>query len=172
MTWVTLGRGRLFFVLLMLPAVVYVVAWRLAPALYTIWLSLTQYNIVYDAAPHLNRLENYRRILHDGSLSEALRLSVIFAVIATAVELAVGLGAAASFDSDPPGRNLLLGIFLLPMIMAPVVVGTVWTILFDATIGPLPYLIQVLHGPQIEWLTTPLLALSGLVVADASRWSP
>jgi len=167
MTWVTLGRGRLFFVLLMLPAVVYVVAWRLAPALYTIWLSLTQYNIVYDAAPHLNRLENYRRILHDGSLSEALRLSVIFAVIATAVELAVGLGAAAFFDSDPPGRNMLLGIFLLPMIMAPVVVGTVWSALFDRTVGPIPYLFDVLHGPDVQWLGTPVTAMSGLIISDA-----
>ncbi|TMI74718.1 MAG: sugar ABC transporter permease [Bacillati bacterium ANGP1] len=172
MTWVTLGRGRLFFVLLMLPAVVYVVAWRLAPALYTIWLSLTQYNIVYDAAPHLNRLENYRRILHDGSLSEALRLSVIFAVIATAVELAVGLGAAAFFDSDPPGRNLLLGIFLLPMIMAPVVVGTVWSALFDRTVGPIPYLFDVLHGPDVQWLGTPVTAMSGLIISDAWEWAP
>src|SRR2546426_9375244 len=172
MTWVILGRGRLFFVLLMLPAVVYVLAWRLAPALYTIWLSLTQYNIVYDAAPHLNRLENYRRILHDGSLSEALRLSVIFAVIATAVELAVGLGAAAFFDSDPPGRNLLLGIFLLPMVMAPVVVGTAWSALFDPTVGPIMYLFEVLKAPEFQWLASPLTAFLGLIVADAWEWTP
>ena len=86
MTWATLGRGRLAFALLMLPAVIYVLTWRLAPALYTVWLSLTQYNIVYDAAPQLNHLENYRRIVHDSTLGEALRLSVIFAVLATAVE--------------------------------------------------------------------------------------
>src|SRR3989475_4675933 len=172
MTWVTLGRGRLFFVLLMLPALVYVVAWRLAPALYTVWLSLTQYNIVYDAAPQLNRLENYRRIVHDSTLGEALRLSVIFAVIATTVELAVGLGAAAFFDSDPPGRNLLLGIFLLPMIMAPVVVGTVWSALFDRTVGPIPYLFDALHGPDVQWLGTPVTAMSGLIISDAWEWAP
>jgi len=172
MRWATLGRGRLYFALLMFPAILYVVVWRIAPALYTIWLSFTRYNIVYDPGPEWNHLENYLRLLHDSGLLESLRISAVFAVAATGIELLVGLGAAAFFNSDPPGRNLLLGIFLLPMIMAPVVVGTVWTILFDATIGPLPYLIQVLHGPQIEWLTTPLLALSGLVVADAWEWSP
>src|SRR3989441_1930594 len=172
MTWVTLGRGRLVFAVHMLPARGCVVAWRLAPALYTIWLSLTQYNIVYDAAPKLTHLETYRRILHDGSLSEPLRLSATFAVIATAVELAVGLGAAAFFDSAPPGRNLLLGIFLLPMIMAPVVVGTVWSALFDRTVGPIPYLFEVLHGPDVQWLGTPVTAMSGLIISDAWEWAP
>ena len=172
MRWAILGRGRLYFFLLIFPAVLYVVVSRIAPAGYTLWLSLTQYNIVYDTGPHWNHMENYRRVLHDSGLLEALRISAVFAVVATAIELIVGLGTAAFFDSNPPARNLLLGVFLLPMIMAPVVVGTVWTILFDPTIGPFPYLIQVLHGPRVEWLATPLLALSGLVVADAWEWSP
>src|SRR5438876_568773 len=172
MTWATLGRGRLSFTLLLLPAVIYVLTWRLAPALYTVWLSLTQYNIVYDAAPQLNHLENYRRIVHDSTLGEALRLSVIFAVLATAVELAIGLAAAAFFDSDPPGRNLLLGIFLLPMIMAPVVVGTVWSALFDRTVGPIPYLFELLHGPDVQWLGTPVTAMVGLIFSDAWEWAP
>src|SRR5436309_2712070 len=172
MTCAALGRGRLSFTLLMLPAVIYVLTWRLAPALYTVWLSLTQYNIVYDAAPQLNHLETHRRIVHAGTLGGALRLSVIFAVLATAVELVIGLAAAAFFDSDPPGRNLLLGIFLLPMIMAPVVVGTVWSALFDRTVGPIPYLFELFHGPDVQWLGTPVTAMVGLIFSDAWEWAP
>lgn len=167
-----LGRGRFYFFLLILPAVLYVVAWRIAPAAYTIWLSFTQYNIVYDSAPQWNHLENYRRILRDSGLLESLRISVVFAVAATAVELLVGLGAAAFFDSDPPARNLLLGIFLLPMIMAPVVVGTIWSALFDRTVGPISYLFGVLHIPEIQWTATPVMALVTLVISDAWEWSP
>lgn len=172
MRWATLGRGRLYFLLLALPAILYVLAWRIAPALYTIWLSFTQYNMVYDADPQWNQFANYGRLLHDAGLLEALRLSAMFAVTATAVELLIGLAAAAFFDSDPPGRNLLLGVFLLPMIMAPVVVGTVWSALFDQTVGPIPYLLELLHGPRISWLGTPLTALFGLVAADAWEWAP
>ena len=87
MRWATLGRGRFYFFLLILPAVLYVVAWRIAPALYTIFLSFTQYNIVYDSGPTWNHLENYRRLLHDRGLLESLRISVVFTVAATAVEL-------------------------------------------------------------------------------------
>ena len=172
MRWSTLGRGRLAFLLFALPAIIYVVAWRIAPALYTIWLSLNQYNIVYDARPQWDHFENYRRLLQDSGLLEALRLSLVFAFATTTGELMIGLAAAAFFDSDPPARNLLLGVFLLPMIMAPVVVGTVWSALFDQTVGPIPYLLEVLHGPRIPWLATPLSALFGLVAADAWEWSP
>jgi multiple sugar transport system permease protein len=172
MKWATLGRGRFYFVVFALPAVVYVVAWRIAPSLYTLWLGLTQYNLVYDAAPHWNHFENYRRLIQDQTLLDALRLSAVFAVAATGIELLVGLGAAAFFDSDPPGRNVLLGVFLLPMIMAPVVVGTVWSAVFDQTVGPLPFLIEALHGPQLLWSATPRTAFLVLVLADAWEWAP
>ena len=172
MRWATLGSGRVYFWVLALPAVLYVAAWRLAPALYTLWLSLHQYNIVYDSLPRWNHFGNFGQILRDGSLRGSLGLSVEFAVIATAAELAIGMAVALFFDTDPPGRNLLLGVFLLPMIMAPVVVGTAWSTLFDRTVGPIPYLFQVLHGPQIQWLATPGTAMFALLIADAWEWSP
>ena len=172
MRWVTLGRGRFWFWLYTLPAILYVAVWRLGPALYTAWLSLTRYNIVYDTQPRLNHLANYGALLHDPSFWASLRLSVEFAVIVTTIELLVGAAAAIFFDSDPPGRNLLLGIFLIPMIMAPVVVGTVWSALFDRSVGPIPYYLAVFHGPRIMWLATPQSAFFGLVIADAWEWTP
>jgi multiple sugar transport system permease protein len=170
--WVTLGRGRVYLVLFAVPAVIYVLAWRIAPALYTLSLSLTEYNLVYDSGPRWNRWENYVHLFRDRALLEAIRISALFAVVATALEIVIGLASAAFFDSDPPRRNLLLGIFLLPMIMAPVVVGTAWSALFDQSVGPVPYLFELVHGPQIQWLATPLSAFVGLVVADAWEWSP
>ena len=172
MRWLTLGQGRLYLLLFAVPAVIYVLAWRIAPALYTLWLSLTEYNLVYDSAPQWNRLENYVHLFHDRALLEAIRISALFAAVATALEILIGLASAAFFDSDPPRRNLLLGVFLLPMIMAPVVVGTVWSALFDQSVGPVPYFLELVHGPQIQWLATPLSAFMGLVVADAWEWSP
>jgi multiple sugar transport system permease protein len=172
MSWATLGRSRLYFWLLTAPAVLYIVVWRLAPALYTVWLSLTQYNIVYDVLPRWNHFENFGRLLRDSGLRGSLSLSVEFAVIATAAEVLIGLAVALFLDTDPPGRNLLLGIFLLPMIMAPVVVGTVWSTLFDRTVGPIPYLFQILRGPDIQWLATPVTAMLALLLADAWEWAP
>src|SRR5204863_5774370 len=124
--WMAFGGGRVYLAVFALPAVAYVAVWRIVPALYTLWLSLTEYNLVYDLAPRWTGWDNYARLLQDGALWEAIRISGLFALVATGLELAIALGAAAFFDSDPPGRNVLLGFFMLPMIMAPVVVGTAW----------------------------------------------
>jgi multiple sugar transport system permease protein len=172
MKWAALGSGRLYFWLMIAPAFLYVMLWRLGPALYTLWLGLHQYNIVYDAAPRWNHLANYPQLARDGALRHSLGLSGEFAVIATAAELAIGLAAALFLDTDPPGRNLLLGVFLLPMIMAPVVVGTAWGTLFDRTVGYIPYVLQRLHVPQPQWLATPGTAMFALLVADAWEWAP
>ena len=52
------------------------------------------------------------------------------------------------------------------------VVGTIWYILFNQFVGPIPYLLQLAHGPDIPWLTTPGTALFGLVVSDVWEWTP
>jgi multiple sugar transport system permease protein len=172
MKWAALGSGRLYFWLMTVPAVLYVVVWRLGPAVYTLWLGLHQYNIVYDAAPRWNHFGNYPQLLGDGAFRQSLGLSGEFALIATAAEVVIGLAAAVFLDTDPPARNLLLGVFLLPMIMAPVVVGTAWGTLFDRTVGYIPYVLQLLHVPQPQWLATPGTAMFALLMADAWEWSP
>ena len=172
MKWAVLGSGRFYFWLMTVPAVLYVVVWRLAPAVYTLWLGLHTYNIVYDNAPRWNHLANFVQIARDGALRQSLGLSAEFGLIATAAEVLIGLAAALFFDTDPPGRNLLLGVFLLPMIMAPVVVGTAWGTLFDRTVGYIPYVLRLLHVPQPDWMATPGTAMFALLVADAWEWAP
>jgi multiple sugar transport system permease protein len=172
MKWAVLGSGRFYFWLMTVPAVLYVVVWRLAPAVYTLWLGLHTYNIVYDNAPRWNHLANFVQIARDGALRQSLGLSAEFGLIATAAEVLIGLAAAMFFDTDPPGRNLLLGVFLLPMIMAPVVVGTAWGTLFDRTVGYIPYVLRLLHVPQPDWMATPGTAMFALLVADAWEWAP
>src|SRR5205085_2803939 len=112
-------------------------------------LSLTQYNIVYDALPRWNHFENFGRILRDGGLRGSLSLSVQFAVIATAAEVLIGLAVALFLDTDPPGRNLLLGIFLLPMIMAPVDAAAGWQLFRRITLPQIAGMIIVAAGLRV-----------------------
>src|SRR5207237_4030238 len=63
-------------------------------------------------------------------------------------------------------------ILHVPKIMALMEVATVCTTLFDRTVGPIPYLFQVLRGPDIQWLATPATAMLALLLADAWEWAP
>jgi len=131
MRWATLGRGRLYFWLLTLPAVLYVAAWRLAPALYTIWLSMTQYNMVYDTLPRWNHLDNFRRILHDAGLAGSLQLSVEFALIATAAESTLGVTLLIGWQTR---RSAIAAAVLLFLFGTGMTIGTGIKSAFDASV--------------------------------------
>jgi multiple sugar transport system permease protein len=156
----------------LLPAVLYVIAWRIIPALYTVYLSFTSYNLAYDTSARLIGFANYARLIGESGLQSSLIVTMEFSIIVTSVELVLGLSAALFFNRNMPARNILLGIFLIPIVMPPVVVGTIWYILFNQFVGPIPYLLQLAHGPDIPWLATPGTALFGLIVADVWEWTP
>jgi multiple sugar transport system permease protein len=166
------ARQRLLLWAFVLPGVAYVLAWRILPALYTAYLSLHTYNLAYDPAPRWSGLANYIRLTGDAGLMSSLRVTLVFAVSAVTAELVLGLGAALLFDRDLPARNFLLGIFLIPMVLAPVAVATVWYVLLNPFVGPIPHLIRSFGGPEILWLSSPGTALCSLVVADVWEWTP
>jgi multiple sugar transport system permease protein len=156
----------------LLPALLYVTAWRIIPALYTAYLSFTGYNLAYDPSLDLVGFANYARLVRESGLLSSFIVTMEFTIIVTATELGLGLLAALLFNRGMPMRNLILGVFLIPIVLPPVVVGTIWYILFNQFVGPIPYLLQHAHGPDIPWLTTPGTALFGLVVSDVWEWTP
>jgi multiple sugar transport system permease protein len=156
----------------LLPALLYVTAWRIIPALYTAYLSFTGYNLAYDPSLDLVGFANYARVVRESGLLSSFIVTMEFTIIVTATELGLGLLAALLFNRGMPIRNLILGVFLIPIVLPPVVVGTIWYILFNQFVGPIPYLLQHAHGPDIPWLTTPGTALFGLVVSDVWEWTP
>lgn len=166
------GRQRVWLPVFLLPAVVYVAIWRFAPALYTIYLSFTSFNLAFDPGPAWVGLQNYLHFLHDDKLRASLEVTAQFAVPATFLELLVGLGLAVLLDRSLPLRNVIMGVSLVPMVLAPVTVATMWYVLFHDFVGPIPNLLRTLHGPEIAWFSTKWTALASLVVADVWEWAP
>jgi multiple sugar transport system permease protein len=165
-------RQQLLLWAFLVPGAAYVLAWRILPALYTAYLSLHTYNLAFDPGPHWYGLANYIRLAGDGGLHHSLRVTLIFSLSAVTIQLLLGLGAALLFDRELPARNVLLGIFLIPMVLAPVAVGTVWYVLLNPFVGPIPHLLRLLGGPDILWLSTPGTALVSLIAADVWEWTP
>jgi multiple sugar transport system permease protein len=165
------GQRHILAVFL-LPGLLYVLLWRLIPALYTVYLSFTSYNLAFDAEPAWAGLANYGQLLRDHKLRASLATTLQFSVTATALELALGLGAAILFDRRLPGRNVLLGVVLIPMVLAPVTVATIWYVLFHNFVGPVPRLLQMAGVPDIQWMATKGTAMLSIIVSDVWQWTP
>jgi multiple sugar transport system permease protein len=157
---------------LLLPGMAYLVVIRLVPALFTIGLSFTHWNLQEGGPPRLVGLDNYRALAGDAGFLGALGRTLLFMVVATAVELVLGLAIALLLNRKMALRRTVRTIVLAPMVLTPAVVGMIWYILFHAQIGPVNWILSLLGIAGPGWLTDPAMAPLAVLIADIWHWTP
>ncbi len=146
-----LGKARaLGFVA---PSLLLIGVFLIFPALWTIYIGLTDYQLTGRAAiaPSFVGLENYLEALNDALFSNALWLSLLF-VIGSAVigQNLLGFALAWTLRSARPWlRRTVEGLVLLSWILPGVVVAYLWIAVLDRTGGTLN---AMLGTPGMAWL--------------------
>jgi multiple sugar transport system permease protein len=168
-----LGRNRLgpllFF---LLPGLGWLVVVRLFPALFTIYMSFTHWNLKDGTPPLPSGPGNYAALLHDSAFLASLARTLIFMVTATSIELVLGLAIALMLNRNFPLRRTVRTIVLAPMVITPAVVGMIWYIMFQSSIGPLNWFLSLVGLGPVGWLTDPHMALVSIIIADIWHWTP
>ncbi|MFT3987917.1 carbohydrate ABC transporter permease [Aestuariivirga sp.] len=70
------------------------------------------------------------------------------------------------------GRDFLFPLFLMPMMLTPVVVGTIWRFLFNGEFGLIAGILKAMGVQNYSILNNPDTALFGIIVADVWQWTP
>ena len=114
---------------LLLPSVLLIGALVVYPALYSIYLSLTNASLVGVAATHPRFVgtRNYMRLFADGGFWHSLVVTFWF-VLGSAVigQFVLGLGSALLLRRPLRLKNLINSIILLPNAVPEVVAGYIW----------------------------------------------
>jgi multiple sugar transport system permease protein len=135
--------------------VVLVILVPLAVAVLISLLDLDQYTFrQWVGAPFVG-LANYATALGDPGLLHAIRVSVGYAVIVTAIVTPVGVAAGLATQNRFPGRGVVRSVFLVPYVLPAFVVATVWRIILQPD-GPGNRLLGLdrklwLNGPHSFW---------------------
>jgi multiple sugar transport system permease protein len=158
--------------LFLLPMLIYILVWRIFPLIYTVFLSTQSWNIMYRREATFYGLKNYLELAVDTRFHHALFISFFFMFVATAIEVVLGTILAVVMDEVLRGKGVLRGIILLPMFLNPVAVGTIWKILYEPSLGPLNYFVQLLGGEKVNWLGSSSTALWAILISDIWQWSP
>ena len=116
--------------------------------------------------------ENFIWALKDPALLNSIKVTVIFASAAVTAELLLGLILAFLLEKGIKGLALFRTVFIVPIMIAPVVVGLIWRYLFDANFGLINYIVRLLGFEPKIWLGTPGLALPAVIVTDIWQWTP
>lgn len=116
--------------------------------------------------------ENLERVLSDGDVWASLWRTVGYAMGTTAASVVLGVVLAVAVHRAVQQGALLRTLLMLPLIVPPVVVGTIWKLIFNPGGGLLATVMSFIGLPTIAPLTDPALALSAVMVADIWEWTP
>ncbi|MGX9415738.1 carbohydrate ABC transporter permease [Vibrio sp. WJH972] len=115
---------------------------------------------------------NYINLFQDAAFHESLGVTIKFAVVVVSLEMLIGVGLALLLDRDVRGMSLLRTIFILPMMIAPIVVGLMWRYMYHPTIGIFNRTLNALGFESIPWLSDSGWALTSIIIADVWQWTP
>lgn len=145
----------------------------LYPMLRSVWLSFHEWSIGTppDSAKFVG-LDNYRWLLADDAFWISVGVTLTFAAAVVTLEVLLGVALALALDRDMRGMSLFRTIFILPMMVAPIVVGLIWRFIYNEQFGPLNQLLKAFGLSGLPWLSSPDLALVSVILADVWQWTP
>ena len=165
-------QRRHALLLLFVPGFLYLVSVRIVPAVFTIGMSFTKWNLKSGVPPSFAGISNYLALLHDAGFGVSLARTLIFTACATVIELALGLAVAMLLNRRFPTRRVVRTVVLAPMVITPAVVGMMWFILFHDTIGPLNWFLSAVDLGPVGWLTSQSVAMASVLLMDIWHWTP
>ena len=117
-------------------------------------------------------LQNYIDTFTDSTFLIALTNTLIFFAATVFIQAAAGLLIAVLLKEKIPGNIFFKGIFFLPVIMAPVVLTTIFRLILDTNIGALNNLMRSigLEKLAVSWLGDPKYALFSIICVNIYNW--
>ncbi|MDF1585856.1 carbohydrate ABC transporter permease [Marinimicrococcus flavescens] len=110
-------------------------------------------------------LANFRRLWVDPQVHEAVRVTLLFVLMAVPTQLALGFLLALLFNQRIVARPVLRTAMLLPIFATPIAVAYLFFTIFYEAGGPLGW-------TGIPFLSDPFWALVSVAIVDVWQWTP
>ncbi|MDB2407472.1 sugar ABC transporter permease [Jannaschia sp.] len=167
------NANRLTPYLFLAPAVLVMAVALLYPIGYMIWASFLDWSPSQRIGEaEFIGLRNYARLLADAAFGESFWVTLKFAAVVVTIEMALGVGLALLLDRKLRGMTLLRTVFILPMMIAPIVVGLMWRYMYHPTVGTFNRMLDSVGLPSAPWLSNGDWAFASVVIADIWQWTP
>jgi multiple sugar transport system permease protein len=159
--------------LLVTPAVLVILALTIYPLVYSIWVDFVNYDAQIPGHRWVG-LDNFKSIVQDPLARQALWHTAFLSGAAVALELVLGLLLALAMVRPFAGRRWLITVIILPLFIAPVIVGQFWSLLVTEPYGPTNWLLTKLlgHAVHTNWTTATPGNYVAIILADTWQWTP
>jgi len=166
-------RERRFALALFGPALLLLLLITTAPLVYLVWTSLQRLDMGMPWLSGFAGLGNYARMGDDPRFWNSLALTFVYTGSTVVLQVIVGLALALLVLQIPKGQGLLRLAAILPIVLAPVVVGLFWrTLVLAPDVGLVDLVTRALGLGSHNWLGDPQLALISVIAIHTCQWTP
>ncbi len=143
------------------------------PILYMIYASFLDWNPSQRIGEaDFVGIRNYTKLFSDNAFRESMGVTLKFAAVVVSIEMFLGVGLALLLDRNIRGMSVLRTLFILPMMIAPIVVGLMWRYMYHPTVGIFNKTLKSWGLDSIPWLSDGSWAFASIVIADVWQWTP
>ena len=151
------------------PLLVFLLVFVLYPTALGVWISLTDRELL-NPDPVFIGLDNFVTAVSDSSFWASIKFTLQFTVVVTSIALVTGLGLALLVHQRFPGKRWLFTALLLPIMIAPALMGIMFRLLLNSEMGLVPAMLSDI-GLDIS-LFHPDNVVRLLMVLDILQWTP
>ena len=155
------------------PGMIFLVLVTTVPLISLLAMSCFRIDLTYPVDNGWNGFENYLEMLKDVRFWHSIQLTAVYTVVTVFLQVVIGLGLAMAFFRGLKGQGIMRVSVLLPMILAPVVVGLAWrTLILTPEYGILDYVSILLGFGSKPWLVNPTWAMISVIIIHTWQWTP
>lgn len=159
--------------LFLLPALIILSLGLFYPMAYSVYTSFFDWRLGYPTeTANFNGLDNYIWLLQDPDILNSFWVTAKFTTISVCLELVLGISLALLLDRSIKGMNIIRTILIMPMMIAPLVIGLIWQYMYNSQFGMLNKILAMIGLEPFEWLSSSDWALFSVIIADIWQWTP
>jgi multiple sugar transport system permease protein len=158
-------RGtRLLATLFLAPTIVGVVVFTVVPIAGSVVLSLFHWNVI--DSPSYAGLSHYGEVFGDSTVLVSFRNTLVFMVLAVALQLLVALALALTVNGRMPVwlRSVFRSAFFFPLVLSAASISVVMKYLFNQDFGVINWLLGFVGVAPVPWLTSEDAAMATVVL--------
>lgn len=165
------GELGKYFVIFILPALIIYLLFSIAPFLYTIYYSFTDYTDMNPINLHFVGLKNYIKVLQTPVMLAAIKNSVIYAILLTGFQTLLGLPLAFVLNQKLKSRNLLRAVFFFPAVFSSLIIGYLWNFIMSSSdFGLINNILHQLGLGTLNFFTSKN-ALYSVILTQIWQWT-
>jgi multiple sugar transport system permease protein len=170
----TIDEPRRLGIILVVPSMIIVFGFLLFPFVYSLVLSLWNYDLARPQGNGFIGLQNYFRLTQDRYFLNAVVQTIVFSFASVTLEIILGVAIALVMNQDFRGRGILRALIIIPWALPSIVNASMWSWILNANYGALNALLTqlgILHAYK-PWIAEPGWAMAMLILANVWKETP